>query len=126
MIKVLFMILAILLWVALGSILLITIILLLKGLFDKLYPEYKRYNSSYSRVFKLINILKIKYNIFKTEYMIVFRELKRNKRGNYTEYVTEINWLDYLYLKNKSDNNIIAKEYINETNGLVEYKYIRR
>lgn len=126
MIKVLFMILAILLWVALGSILLITIILLLKGLFDKLYPEYKRYNSSYSRVFKLINILKIKYNIFKTEYMIVFRELKKNKRDNYTEYVTEINWLDYLYLKNKFDNNIIVKEYINETNGLVEYKYIRR
>ena len=126
MIKVLFMILAILLWVALGSILLITIILLLKGLFDKLYPEYKRYNSSYSRVFKLINILKIKYNIFKTEYMIVFRELKKNKKDNYTEYVTEINWLDYLYLKNKFDNNIIVKEYINETNGLVEYKYIRR
>lgn len=126
MIKVLFMILAILLWVALGSILLITIILLLKGLFDKLYPEYKRYNSSYGRVFKLINILKIKYNIFKTEYMIVFRELKKNKRDNYTEYVTEINWLDYLYLKNKFDNNIIVKEYINETNGLVEYKYIRR
>lgn len=126
MIKVLFMILAILLWVALGSILLITIILLLKGLFDKLYPEYKRYDISYNRVFKLINILKIKYNIFKTEYMIVFRELKKNKRDNYTEYVTEINWLDYLYLKNKFDNNIIVKEYINETNGLVEYKYIRR
>lgn len=126
MIKVLFIILAILVWVALGSILLITIVLLLKGLFDKLYPKYKRYDISYNRVFKLINILKIKYNIFKTEYMIVFRELKRNKKGNYTEYIIEINWLDYLYLKNKSDNNIIVKEYINETNNLTEYKYIRR